>query len=1020
MILVGIPAALLTLSPVHLPSRLPNWDEFTGVWTRPDDGTAVWGILTVAAWACWLVFTAQVVASLVAQVRRVEVPVVHGIAWLQRGASSLVAAAVLMLTTPSAGMSAGGAASSAAAAEVRPTSPPAAPKAVSPRPPRVADSAVALQRSSASTSSADDPGPDVVDVHPTVVVEPNDTLWDLAERHLGSGPRYVEIAALNRGVQQADGRALTDAHWIYPGWVLRLPMDAANVPPARSGANTAQAPSDGGVYVVAPGDTLWGIAEMLLGDGARFGEIVRLNVGVRQPDGTALTDPDLIRPGWRLTLPREVRPAEPTEPAGASPAPATNAEPTPDPLPVPVATATQPPETGAEGPAAAAPRHLADSEPETPAPSSGASTNDSDLSDDDLELEAEPRPIAGLVLGMTGLGAALVIGELARRRARQRRLRRTGERVPLPAPGSGAATAEAELRRAVPMLTLDQIDLAMRRIAIGSRAQDRDLPRIQAVLVGADGVELLLADDDPDPVPPFTLVAPRRWAAANSAVLDGENWPGENPYPNLVSVGLHGTRTVLLNLEAAGTLSIVGDPAMCVAALRGIACELACRAFDVRLAPHVTAELGELLDNDNPEILSVTVPDSAFYESQLTGYFAHFREHGLRDVLDARRDPDRAEGWLTAVHLGSPVPDLDAAPWSGLAVVAVGEHGGWRLVVDPDGAGRLDPLGLDLAVAHLDESAWSGLMDSLHAAREEPPRRPALKDQPTASEELAVVRESLGPAPEPVLGDLDVLDFGPLSQDGPEEDARAPRVLMLGRPAVVFDSATAKPQRERRLTEIVAFLALNPGASTEALDALLGRGKRVSNANRNAYISRARAWLGQAPDGEPYLPLLTARDDYRLHPAVRTDWDDFRELLRAGVDAEADGAPALRAALDLVRGRPFADAAVGTYDWAEPVIHQMIDQIVDAAHLYAAIAGDGEYRSVQEALAIALGVDPCNELLYRDAIEAAHRVGDSGEVDRLIKRLEQLIREIDPEDGLEPETEQLVRRVRSYSRGRAP
>ena len=239
-----------------------------------------------------------------------------------------------------------------------------------------------------------------------------------------------------------------------------------------------------------------------------------------------------------------------------------------------------------------------------------------------------------------------------------------------------------------------------------------------------------------------------------------------------------------------------------------------------------------------------------------------------------------------------------------------------------------------------------------------------------------------------------------------------PRVLVLGRPLVVGHDGGVGTKRERRLTEIVAYLALHPGASTEAIDEILGRGRRVTASTRNAYISRARAWLGRAPDGAPYLPILTARDSYRLHPAVRTDWDDFRELLRAGVQADIGGAPALRAALDLVRGRPFADALVGTYDWAEPLVHQMIDQIVDAAHLYTVLVGEVDYRSVREALAIALSVDPCNEMLHRDAIAAAHNAGDSAEVDRLVSLLQHRIMDIDPDDGMEEETVDLLARVR--------
>ncbi|GAA5120993.1 hypothetical protein [Haloechinothrix salitolerans] len=59
-------------------------------------------------------------------------------------------------------------------------------------------------------------------------------------------------------------------------------------------------PPHQGVY-----DSLWRIAARALDDGRRWIEIFRLNRGRPQPDGGALTDPHLIRPGWVLRLPKD-------------------------------------------------------------------------------------------------------------------------------------------------------------------------------------------------------------------------------------------------------------------------------------------------------------------------------------------------------------------------------------------------------------------------------------------------------------------------------------------------------------------------------------------------------------------------------------------------------------------------------------------------------------------------------------------------------------------------------------------
>ncbi|MER7811912.1 hypothetical protein [Streptomyces sp900116325] len=117
-----------------------------------------------------------------------------------------------------------------------------------------------------TTSTATAADGDLVNVF--VVLDPGQTggeaatLQSIAAGTLGTPARAGEILDLNRGLVQPDGAALNSPDdRLRPGWVLRLPSDAAGpeVKQARDKAGTddlAAAPTGGGSSVAADGHSI--------------------------------------------------------------------------------------------------------------------------------------------------------------------------------------------------------------------------------------------------------------------------------------------------------------------------------------------------------------------------------------------------------------------------------------------------------------------------------------------------------------------------------------------------------------------------------------------------------------------------------------------------------------------------------------------------------------------------------------------------------------------------------------------
>jgi len=199
------------------------------------------------------------------------------------------------------------------------------------------------------------------------VVRPGDSVYAIAERAVGPDgdpAAYAErLLDLNLGRRMPDGQVFTNAALINVGWTLTLPDGGRFAAPTDQPAAPAPVVNPAaGSHVVAPGETLWSIAELELGDPHRWHELFDANAGRTFADGRTLDDPNDIHPGWELAMPgtAAVAPEPVSDTAGATEAtaPAVTvpvAESPPDASPATTPAPASPADGAATTPAASSP-----------------------------------------------------------------------------------------------------------------------------------------------------------------------------------------------------------------------------------------------------------------------------------------------------------------------------------------------------------------------------------------------------------------------------------------------------------------------------------------------------------------------------------------------------------------------------------------------------------------------------------------------------------------------------------------
>ncbi|MFT4264108.1 MAG: LysM peptidoglycan-binding domain-containing protein [Nocardioides sp.] len=612
-------------------------------------------------------------------------------------------------------------------------------------------------------------------------------------------------------------------------------------------------------YVVRPGDTLSEIAGAEMGDPMRYLELFEASRDTVQPDGAMLTDPGLIRPGWEVTIPGRAKHKGEALPLEVEP-----------PERLPPVDVEPPVETPSVAPT---PEPTTTSEPKE-----GLEVGATAETDDEVSASSP----SWLVPGLTGAGAvlaALVLLAVRAHRNTQLRYRRPGQTIaPLPVVLRGAEktafVSGAPLTRAI-----EDLDRALMHLAGDCSDAGRALPQVIAATLAKGTVTLHLGEDTDLPGP---------WAGAGSEwhLALGEALPERGdvlpPYPLLVTIGQDDDALHLVNLEHLGVVTLAGDQERASALARHIAAELALNPWSTLVEVDVIG-IGEELGLLDP----LRLRHHPVGEQVIPRVV-----HDVTTSLEhSRADPDPYRAVITTDHGAGDLAPLLAAPASriGAVLVSLAAPVPGSTVFEVDHVGRLTApvLGLDLQAAGLTAEEAKACAAIVDLTREsEPAKVPtfeqaadgwrAFADQAGAlREELTHVREE-GP-----VGDGSLLP----EPAGRYVDATATTVEDVERlaPVVPEHIREAVEEADPTLDDDVADwfdeAHLRPRLQLLGPARVHAHGNVVAIAKRRPYFVELVAYLALHPEGVFSRDL--AQDFGIKQSRARTDLSLIRDWLGA-------------------------------------------------------------------------------------------------------------------------------------------
>jgi DNA-binding SARP family transcriptional activator len=398
--------------------------------------------------------------------------------------------------------------------------------------------------------------------------------------------------------------------------------------------------------------------------------------------------------------------------------------------------------------------------------------------------------------------------------------------------------------------------------------------------------------------------------------------------------------------------------------------------------------------------------------------------HAAAAGLRSAASPARPDGWGSGrARAGSPAPGrsrpdgggrtptyvlarhLDRAearllrevcrPDTVVRALVAGDAGtaDW-LPIGPDGL-ELPWLGEPVIPAGVGAADLAGLADLLRLALAAPAAETVAPDPSRQGGSVPDRAPEPPPATEPAVG---VQVLGPVEITGLAADFRRPQAR-----------------------EALVYLAMHRGGAAEhELDgALWPERPAVKATTRDPVVSAARSAAG-GPNRLPYAQGQGPDKRYRVTDQVGTDWDRFRRLHQRG-RIDRDSGP-LVTALDLVRGRPFADVLAGPgYGWLhlEGHLHAIEAEVVDAADLAAELLlAGGDARRARWAADRGLAASPYSERLWSRLMAVADALGEAQEVERILAEMDRRL-DLGGDFGqLHPDTLAAYRRYSRRTRAR--